>query len=132
MILLDANILVSAMLGTRVPRVLAQVRARGVTLAVTAPQIVEAARVLIEKIGMQEAEAHHALAAVISLLTPIGEQVYAPMEASARRRLHDRAQSDWPLLAAALASSGAIWSEDRDFFGVGVPVWSSRNMQYAE
>lgn len=131
MILLDANILVSAVLGTRAVRELAAAQARGVTLAVTDVQILEATRVLIEKIGLSEEQVRGALEAIAALLTPVGAELYAGMEAPARQRLHNRAQSDWPVLAAALASAGGIWTEDRDFFGVGVPVWSSRNMQYA-
>ena len=131
MIVLDANILVAAVLGRAVPRVLAAAHTRGVSLAVTEPQILEAARVLIDKIGLTHAEARSGLEAVTALVTPLGMEFCAAMETPARRRLHDRAQSDWPVLAAALAAQGGIWSHDRDFFGVGVPVWSSRNMVHA-
>ena len=131
MIVLDANILVAAVLGRQVPRVLAAARARGVALAVTESQILEAARVLIGKIGLTEAEARRGLEAIAALVTPLAMDFCAAMETPARRRLHERAQPDWPILAAALAAEGGIWSHDRDFFGVGVPVWSSRNMAYA-
>ncbi|NOT40474.1 MAG: hypothetical protein HOP13_08280, partial [Alphaproteobacteria bacterium] len=125
------NILVAAVLGRQVPRVLAAAQARGVALAVTESQILEAARVLTGKIGLTETEARRGLEAVTSLVTPLAVEFCAAMEGQARRRLHERAQSDWPVLAAALAAGGGIWSHDRDFFGVGVPVWSSRNMAYA-
>jgi len=131
MIVLDANILVAAVLGRQVPRVLAAAHARGVALAVTERQIIEAALVLVDKIGLTEAEARRGLEAVTSLITPLGMEFCAAAETPARNRLHERAQSDWPVLAAALAAAGGIWSHDRDFFGVGVPVWSSRNMAYA-
>lgn len=131
MIVLDANILVSAVLGREAPRVLAAAHARGVTLAVTEPQILEAAAVLVGKLGLTQAEARRGLEAVTSLVTPLGLEFCVAMEAPARRRLHERAQGDWPVLAAALASEGGIWTHDRDFFGVGVPVWSSRNMVHA-
>ncbi|MBP6011133.1 MAG: nucleotide-binding protein [Alphaproteobacteria bacterium] len=131
MIVLDANILVAAVLGRQVPRVLTAAHARGVALAVTEVQILEAAQVLIDKIGLTEAEARKGLEAVTALVMPLSQEFCAAMKAPARRRLHERAQSDWPVLAAALAAEGAIWSHDRDFFGVGVPVWSSRNMAYA-
>lgn len=32
---------------------------------------------------------------------------------------------DWPVVAAALALNCPIWTEDQDFFGVGVPTWTS-------
>lgn len=131
MILLDANILVSAVLGERVPRVLAAAHARGVSLAVPEAQLREAAGVLVEKLGLTEDDASQSLAAMTALVTVLPIEFYAAMESAARERLHARAQSDWPVLAAALAAQGGVWSHDRDFFGVGVPVWSSRNMQYA-
>lgn len=131
MIVLDANILVSAVIGRSVPRVLAAVRARGVALGVAEAQFVEAWRTLNEKIGLSAEEARRSLGDVTALLEPLTPELYGPMEQLARQRLHERGQSDWPVLAAALATGGGIWSHDRDFFGVGVPVWSSRNMQYA-
>ena len=131
MIVLDANILVAAAIGRQVPRVLAEAYARGVTLAVAEEQIIEAASVLIEKIGLAEPEAREALERITALVNPLAPEFFAAMETPARQRLHQRAQSDWPVLAAALASGGGIWTNDRDFFGIGVPVWSSRNMVYA-
>lgn len=131
MIVLDANILVAAVLGRQVPRVLAAAHARGATLAVTEHQIVEAAEILTTKIGLTIAETRTGLEAITALVTPLGAEFCAATEAAARARLHERAQSDWPVLAAALAAAGGIWTHDRDFFGVGVPVWSSRNMQFA-
>lgn len=65
------------------------------------------------------------------MAAPLALEFCTAMETHARRRLHERAQSDWSVLAAALAAEGGIWSHDRDFFGVGVPVWSSRNMIHA-
>ena len=47
-------------------------------------------------------------------------------------RLREGGKSDWPALAAALALEGEIWSDDRDYFGVGVPIWSTPNVRFAE
>ncbi len=131
MIILDANILVAAILGRQVPRVLAHAHGRGVALAAPEPQIVEAARVLIDKIGLTEAEARRGLEAIAEIVTPLAPEFWRHLESDARRRLHARAETDWPVLAAALAAEGGVWSHDHDFFGVGAPVWSSRNMAYA-
>jgi predicted nucleic acid-binding protein len=131
MIVLDANILVAAILGRYVPRVLVEAHARGVTLAVPEPQIVEAARVLIEKIELTEADARAGLASITTLVNALGREFFAGMEEDARRRLHERAQEAWPVLAAAMTSGGGVWSNDRDFFGTGVAVWSTRNMGVA-
>jgi len=40
-------------------------------------------------------------------------------------RIGARDPMDWPVVAAALALGCPIWTEDQDFFGVGVPTWTS-------
>ena len=57
---------------------------------------------------------------------------YIDHEDAARARLGPRGQPDWPVLAAALAFEHDIWSNDRDFFGVGVPVWTTQNVRFVE
>jgi predicted nucleic acid-binding protein len=130
-ILLDANILISAIIGVQTRRVLADAIGRGLALGVPEPQILEAARVLTEKLGLTHEETQVALETVTATVVRLGAEFYRGKEEAARQRLHQRAQSDWPVLAAALTNEGGIWSHDRDFFGTGVPVWSSRNLKYA-
>jgi predicted nucleic acid-binding protein len=130
-IVLDANILVSAIIGVQTKRVLEAAIERGVTLGIPAPQILESSRVLIDKLGVAVEKAQVGLEAVTAIVTPLGREFYGAKEDAARQRLHQRAQPDWPVLAAALTIDGGIWTHDRDFFGTGVPVWSSRNLRYA-
>lgn len=130
-IVLDANILVSAMLGKRVRKALADAALRGVAFCVPEPQLEEAARVLEEKIGLSRDEVESALQAMTQLVSPAPSEFFAARETAARARLHDRGQPDWPVLATALAADAGIWPHDRDFFGVGAPVWSTRNLQFA-
>lgn len=40
-------------------------------------------------------------------------------------RIGVRDPMDWPIAAAALALDCPIWTEDKDFFGVGIPTWTS-------
>ena len=47
------------------------------------------------------------------------------LRAEARERLGDRDPDDWPILASALAIGCPIWTEDTDFFGCGVPTWTT-------
>jgi hypothetical protein len=51
------------------------------------------------------------------------------LEASARKRLRGQDEDDWPYLALALLLHCPIWTEDTDFFGVGVATWSSRRIE---
>lgn len=54
--------------------------------------------------------------------------VYAALEAEAYdRSLRDPA--DWPVVAAALALSADIWTNDNDFLGTGVGTWTTETLQ---
>lgn len=33
--------------------------------------------------------------------------------------------NDWPVVATALTLNCPIWTEDKDFFGSGLPVWTT-------
>lgn len=57
-----------------------------------------------------------------SLIEPVEVELYAIFEKEARARLLGRDEEDWPVLAAAFALASPIWTEDKDFFGIGVPV----------
>ena len=59
------------------------------------------------------------------LVELIGCEVYGDFERDARERLGERDPEDWPILAAALAIGCPIWTEDTDFFGCGVPTWTT-------
>jgi predicted nucleic acid-binding protein len=50
-------------------------------------------------------------------------------EESARGRMQSRDLDDWPVLAAALALDCPIWTQDADFFGVGVVTWSTQHIE---
>lgn len=46
-------------------------------------------------------------------------------EALARIRVKD----DWPALALALQLECAIWTEDQDFFGIGIATWTTNTVE---
>jgi predicted nucleic acid-binding protein len=52
------------------------------------------------------------------------ERRYADSLEDARRRI-PRDADDAPTIALALALGCGIWTGDRDFFGCGLPVWST-------
>lgn len=65
---------------------------------------------------------------MVALRTIVSEGLYGDFEAEARKRLGARDPEDWPILAAALAVSCPIWTEDIDFFGCGVATWTSASI----
>jgi predicted nucleic acid-binding protein len=36
---------------------------------------------------------------------------------------------DWPIAAVALLLDLPIWTEDQDFFGSGIPTWTTDRVQ---
>lgn len=61
-------------------------------------------------------------------LSLVPEAAYAPLEPEARRRM-SRDPSDWPVVAAALAIDGAVWTNDNDFLGSGVATWTTETLR---
>lgn len=39
-----------------------------------------------------------------------------------------RDKDDWPALALALQLECAIWTEDQDFFGIGIATWTTNTV----
>ena len=53
----------------------------------------------------------------------ISRSMYAPFEATARRRI-PRDPQDWPTVALAVLLDAAILTGDNDFLGCGCPTWT--------
>lgn len=126
-IVLDANILIRAMLGVKVGGLLAKYAN---TIEFCAPSIAfEDADAhlpdIMAKRGIGQAELSLGLDAVRMLVEEVPAEATEPMRAEALRRIGRRDPDDWPIVAAALALDCPIWTEDKDFFGSGVATWTS-------
>ncbi len=84
---------------------------------------------LVIKRGGDPEKALALLRAVRELVEVIESEFYMEFEDEARERLGQRDPEDWRILAAALALSCPIWTEDTDFFGCGVATWTSNRVQ---
>jgi len=130
-VVLDANILVRAVLGRRVREVIAEY-AEDVSFLVPDVAVAEAEEHLPALMIRHGGSAQTALAvlhALVRLFEVIGRDDYGEFEAEARERLDRRDPDDWPVLAVALAFDCPIWTEDADFFGCGVATWTSGNVK---
>lgn len=130
-LVVDANILVRAVLGRRVREVI-ETYAGEVSFFVPESAYAEAEEHLSELVIKHGGDPVKALALLRSLgrlMELIGSEVYGEFEAEARERLARRDPEDWPMLAAALALGCPIWTEDTDFFGCGVATWTSDRVQ---
>lgn len=126
-IVLDANILIRAVLGTRVRELIEQY---GEDTSFCAPDVafVEAARHLPVIAERRDADPAPLLASLDRLrvvVDPVPADVISPLESAAMARIGARDPMDWPIVAAALALDCPIWTEDKDFFGAGVATWTS-------
>jgi len=60
---------------------------------------------------------------------PVDRESYGLFEEEARHRLRGRDEEDWPVVATALALNCGIWTEDMDFFGTGIAVWTTNRIE---
>ena len=98
----------------------------GLTLMAPAQQWAETRRVLVAKLRLPEVWVDGQMERLAELVVAIDPAMIERHRDRAQRRLRSRAQPDWPVLAASYAADAAVWSHDKDFFGTGAPVWSTR------
>src|ERR1035438_336377 len=132
MLVLDANILIRAVLGRRVRQILDLYTPHGIRFF--APEVAygDAERylpALLAKRGKSFADLPATLQYLKSLVEPVDSEIYELHQEDARERLRGRDEEDWPVLAAALALNCAIWTEDTDFFGTGAAVWTTNHVE---
>ena len=126
-IVLDANILIRAVLGKRVRELIVEHVA---TVKFFAPDVAYAdARnylpALLEKRGVNSAAAMAVLDNLESFVQPIEFELYAALQQQALQRIAIRDADDWPVLACAMTIGCPVWTEDADFFGSGVATWTT-------
>ena len=130
-IVLDANILIRAVLGKRVRELLL---ANAATVKFFAPDVAYAdARkylpALLEKRGVKSAAAMTALDTLESIVHPLELGLYAGLQQQALQRIAMRDADDWPVLACAMTMGCPVWTEDADFFGTGVATWTTDRVE---
>ena len=131
MVVLDANILIRAVLGRRVREIL-EAHFTRTRFFVPDTAIAEAREHLPEillKRGINPESAMTVLDELLELIDCIDGEVYGRFETAARQRLKKRDEEDWPVLATALALECPIWTEDADFFGAGVATWTTDRVE---
>jgi predicted nucleic acid-binding protein len=126
-LVLDANILVRAVLGHRV-RELILAHAQDVQLFAPDVAYADARKYLpglLEKRGVPAGPAMTVLDRLEGIVRPLEAEVYQSQQTAALRRIASRDADDWPILACALALDCPVWTEDTDFFGAGVATWTT-------
>ena len=128
-IVLDANVLMRALLGRKVDRLLQAYAARVTFLApeVAFEDVREHLATVLHKRGELNAlePALETLTALRLVVRAVDAAEYEELKPAALARIGPRDPDDWPVLACALALNCPIWTEDRDFFGTGVATWTT-------
>ncbi len=126
-LVLDANILIRAVLGQRVRQL---IFSQAGTVNFFAPDVAYAdARkylpALLKKRGMPPDAAMAVLDLLELIVRPMALELYASQREAALQRIAVRDADDWPVLACAMAAGCPVWTEDVDFFGSGVATWTT-------
>ena len=132
MIVLDANILIRALMGRRVRQLLETYAARGIRFYAPDVAFADAAKYLpplLAKRGKPITDLSASLEYLQRIIEPVDQEFYGIFETEARQRLRGRDENDWPVLATALGLACAVWTEDPDFFGTGIAVWTTNRIE---
>jgi predicted nucleic acid-binding protein len=130
-IVLDANILIRAVLGKRVREL---IFGHSQTVKFFAPDIAYAdARkylpALLKKRCVDVSAAMLVLDRLEGIVQSIDAELYDDMQQQALQRIAARDADDWPVLACAMTLGCPVWTEDADFFGTGVATWTSDRVE---
>lgn len=129
-LVLDAAVLISAVIGRTAPVVGEVAQAR---MLVTTDRVVEEASRRVA-IGLRRPEALPILEQLMEDVTVVVMDRLEPLLSESGNYLRDAVASrngsanDAHVLALAWEAGADIWSADRDFAGTGVPSWSTPNL----
>ena len=63
------------------------------------------------------------------IVVAVDRSLYEGYEGPARERVRGRDPDDWPVVAVALMLGLPVWTEDQDFFGSGIPTWTTDRVE---
>jgi predicted nucleic acid-binding protein len=130
-LVLDANILIRAVLGSRVRNLLME-NSEAIKFFAPDSAYDEARKhlpALLKKRGLASKPAMAVLDLLVTLVEPMELELYENLKEAALKRIAIRDANDWPVLACAMALGCAVWTEDADFFGAGVATWTTDRVE---
>ena len=130
-LVIDANILIRAVFGQRVPQLIYAYSSQ-VALYVAEANYEEAVHYLAQLAptrGITEDVWRSSLAGVMAGVQLVGQDELVLVEEQALARIGHRDKNDWPAVAAAMLLDCPIWTEDADFFGSGVATWTTKTVE---
>lgn len=130
-IVLDANILIRAVLGRKVRELIFKYAA-SVNFFAPDAAYADARKYLplvLKKRGLNTVAALRVLYSLELIVIPLGLDLYASLKQESLQRIAIRDADDWPVLACAMSIGCPVWTEDADFFGAGVATWTSDRVE---
>ncbi len=132
MIVVDANILIRAVLGRRVWQLIETYSAKGVRFFAPDAAFEDARKylpLLLRKHSIADTTISASIDYLEQMIEPVEREVFGVFEKAARERLRGRDEDDWPVLAVAMGLACPIWTEDTDFFGTGIAIWTTSRIE---
>ena len=131
LIVLDTNILIRAILAERVPNLLDKYNynCSFVTPACCYDELNEHLPKILQKRNLPLDPFLDAIEKLTKVVIPIADEIYSEYEYDAKRRIQERDIKDWTIVALSLSLNCPIWTEDQDFFGIGIATWNTRNVE---
>lgn len=130
-LVVDANIFLRAVLGRRARSILEE-HEESVLFYCPDCCVEEAQRnlsAIAERRGFELKGAFSILERVCEIIEPVELSAYAGFRELALERVSRRDADDWPVVAVALMLQLPIWTEDQDFFGIGIPTWTTDRVE---
>ena len=130
-LIIDANILIRAVLGVRV-RELIERYCESVAFYVAESNVEEAMQYLAElapRRGIGDPIWQAALTSIMTAVQIVPQVELAAAEKEAMARIGHRDPEDWPAVAGAIQFDCPVWTEDEDFFGSGVATWTTSTVE---
>jgi predicted nucleic acid-binding protein len=130
-LVLDANILLRAVFGKRVWRFLESVD-EDILLCTPDHCFQEALKnipMIAERRGVDASRALKEFEHLAQIVESVDASAYSAFRDPARQRIARRDPDDWPVVAVALMLQLPIWTEDLDFFGIGIATWVSDRVE---
>ena len=126
-LVLDANILVRAVLSTKVRTLLERSfsNIRFFTPDVCFDDAEKYLPLIFRKRELPAEQALEVLTGISRIVQTVDADIYGDYREEAIQRIAIRDPDDWPIVATALALNCPIWTEDSDFFGSGIATWTT-------
>ena len=131
-LVLDANILIRAVLGKKVNSLILQYsnQVAFYTPALCFQDAKKYLPIILRKHPNLDTDlAMSVLAQMSQIVSSLDEKLYSQFELEAKKRIASKDEDDWPVVAVALFLNCPIWTEDKDFFGTGIATWETYTVE---